>query len=137
MMGKTGRLSDWQTRLTAYLAQTEKTAFRPGRHDCALFVAGAVAAMTGVDHARGWRGYRSLKSGQAKLAAAGYADHIALIASVLDECPPAFAQVGDLAVVDGDGGDAMGVVMGEVIAVLRPSGRGYVPLMAAKRVFRV
>ena len=131
------RLHDWRGRLAAYLDQTARLPFAPGRHDCALFAAGAVEAMTGIDHAKGWRGYRTLKAGRKKLAEAGYADHIALIADKLDEIPPAFAAAGDLAVVDGDEDAALGVVLGEMVAVLRPDGRGLVPLTEAKRAFRV
>lgn len=131
------RLSDWRPRLVAYMNTAARKPFRPGRHDCALFAAGAVEAMTGVDLARGWRGYSSLKSGAKKLAERGYDDHIALAEAHFDEVPTLFAQVGDIAVVDGDTEDAFGVVQGDQIYVLRRTGLGLMPLTAAKRVFRV
>lgn len=131
------RLVDWRARLTAYLAQVSGKSFRPGRHDCALFVAGAVEAMTGVDHARGWRGYRSLATGQKKLEARGFADHIALIANILPEVSPIMAQVGDLAVVESDGDQALGIVQGAYVYVLRPDGAGLVLLTDVTRAFRV
>lgn len=128
------RLTDWQGRLTEYLNATTQRRFRPGRHDCALFVAGAVKAMTGVDHAKGWRGYTSLKAGQAALQEAGFADHVALVAAHYPEIPVAFARMGDVAVCEGD---ALGIVTGEMVTVLRPDGRGLIPLMEAKKVFQV
>lgn len=131
------RLPDWRGRLAAYLDETARTAFRPGKHDCALFAAGAVHAMTGTDHAKGWRGYRTLAEGRKRLAEKGYADHIALIADTLEEIPPSLAAAGDLAIVEGDDDAALGVVLGEMISVLRPDGRGLVPLTDAKRAFRV
>lgn len=131
------RLPDWRSRFDAYLNAAARTKFRPGRHDCALFAAGAVEAMTGQDFARGWRGYTSLKAGQSKLESEGFADHIALAASLLPEIEPIFARVGDIAVVDGDTENAFGVVQGSKIFVLKRSGLGSVPLLMGKRAFRV
>ncbi len=131
------RLPDWRRRLELYLRDASTRPFRPGRHDCALFAAGAVKAMTGTDLAKGWRGYSSLKAGQTKLSKEGFDDHIALAASILPEVEPIFAQVGDIAVVDGDTENAFGVVQGANIFVLRRTGLGTVPLTAAKRAFRV
>ena len=132
------RRSDWREALTAYLVGTAAEPFVPGKADCALFAAGAVKAMTGQDFAHGFLGYRTTKGGLKKLMAKGYADHVALAASVLEEIPPAFAQVGDVAVVPGDDGtDALGIVQGEMIYVSAPAGRGLVPLTSATRAFRV
>ena len=58
------RLPDWKTHLIAYLADAARKSYQPGVHDCALFSAGAVLAMTGVDLAAGWRGrYTTLTRG--------------------------------------------------------------------------
>lgn len=132
------RLIDWRTRLVAYIAQHAGSEFRPGRMDCALFAAGAVAAMTGVDPARGWRGaYRSLKVGQEKLQAAGHADHVAFLASLLPEVPTAFAHQGDVAVVEDDGVPCLGIVQGEMIYVVTLQGFGLVPRERMVRAFSV
>ncbi|MTH62114.1 hypothetical protein GL300_23225 [Paracoccus litorisediminis] len=114
-----------------------RTSFAYGRHDCALFAAGAVAAMTGTDHARGWRGYRSRAAGLRKLREAGFEDHIALVASHLEEIHPALAAPGDVAVVEGEDGPALGIVQGESIYILQREGLGLVSLLAAQRAFRV
>lgn len=132
------RLDDWRTRLRAHAAQAARKKFRPGSHDCALFAAGAVKAMTGTDLARGWRSkYRSLKRGREMLAELGYADHVALAAAHLPEIPPAMAQVGDVAAVEEEGELALGIVQGERIWVLRPDGLGTVLLTDASRAFCV
>jgi len=81
------RLPNWKKRLTAYLAEVVDRPFKPGQHDCALFVAGAVQAMTGDDLAKGWRGYRSLTAGRRALAKRGYSDQVALAASMLPRSP--------------------------------------------------
>lgn len=133
------RLPDWESRLVAYLSAAAPKAFAFGENDCALFTAGAVEAMTGVDLATKWRGkYRSLKTGFTRLAKAGFSDHVALAASLLPEVPPAFAWKGDIAVVPGDfGAGALGVVQGEGVYVLTATGLGIVPRLNIVRAFRL
>lgn len=132
------RKPTWRSDLTAYLETAARRAFRPGQHDCALFAAGAVKAMTGTDFARGYRStYRSLARGQAVLRSRGYADHIDMVARLLPEVPPIMAQEGDVAVVPQGEDMALGIVQGAMIYVLMPSGLGLVPLTDAARAFRV
>ena len=126
---------DRLSMLIAYAADAGQRPFRPGHHDCALFAAGWVKLVTGRDLARGWRStYRSLRRGQQLLEEAGFADHVALAAAHLPEIAPAFAQVGDLAVLETQ---AFGIVAGEMIYCLRPEGLGLVPRSAMRRAFNV
>jgi hypothetical protein len=121
--------------LIAHAADAGARPFRPGRHDCALFAAGWVKQVTGHDLARGWRStYRSLKRGQRLLQEAGFADHVALAAAHLPEIPPAFAQPGDLAVLEDN---AFGINAGEMIYCLKPQGLGLVPRGQMRRAFAV
>jgi hypothetical protein len=132
------RLPDWRSRLRAYVEQKARQNFRPGTHDCAMFVAGGVEAMTGTDPAAEWRGtYRSLKKARARLDEAG-TDMASIAAAQLPEVEPIFAQEGDVAVLDGaDGHPAFGLVQGAFVYVLTPDGLGLVPLTDARRAFRV
>jgi hypothetical protein len=121
--------------LIAYAADAGQRPFRPGRHDCALFAAGWVKLVTGQDFARGWRStYRSLRRGQQLLEEAGFTDHVALAAAHLPEIAPAFAQVGDLAVL---ADQAFGITAGEMIYCLKPEGLGLVPRSQMRRAFQV
>lgn len=133
------RLPDWRQRLQSYVVSSMRNRFRPGEHDCALFAAGAVGAMTGVDPAASWRGaYRTLADGEVMLKGLGYADHTEAVAAILEEIAPAFARVGDLASVPADDGfAALGVVQGAGVYVLRPSGMAVVDRMTIERAFRV
>lgn len=132
------RQPDWKLRLIQYLSEAARTPFAPGRHDCALFAAGAVEAMTGMDYARPFKGrYTTLKGGLRILREAGFADAVALAAAWLPEIAPAFAAPGDLAVIDTAAGPALGVVQGAGIYVLTPDRLGVVPLLGASRAFRV
>lgn len=138
---KITRLPDWRARLADYLAEVAGRRFRPGSHDCALFAAGAVAAMTGHDLAAEWRGkYLSLGAGRAMLRARGYADHIDLASEYFRPVSPALAQVGDLAVLPGDlpaEAGALGVVQGAAVYALRPQGLVTINRLHMKRAFRV
>lgn len=134
------RLPDWRNRLTEYLAGVARQPFRPGRHDCALFTAGAVAAMTGCDLAAEFRGtYRTLQEGFTALGAAGFVDHVSFAAVHFDEVPPALAQVGDLAVLPGEGlgAAALGVVQGAAVYVLTPAGLALVSRLHIQKAFQV
>ncbi len=131
------RHNDWRSRLAVYIARVQHQSFRPGQHDCALFAAGAVEAMTGVDLAEGMRGYSTIEQGQEFLRRHGFADHVDVAARRLPEVPPIMAQVGDVAAVSENGSAALGVVQGPMIYVLRLDGLGLVPLTSAERAFRV
>lgn len=126
------RLMDWRPRLTEYLLDCGQTVFAYGDQDCALFAAGAVAAMTGCDPAKDWRGrYRTLNGGLRLMRAAGYRDHIDMVNRNFASVHPAFAGDGDLASVVTPEGDAMGVIMGEVIYLTGPAGAAMKPRTAA------
>ena len=91
------RLHDWESRLTLYVAEVARTGFAHGAHDCALFAAGAVAAVTGIDPGARWRGhYSSFKGGLKLVRKAGFTDHVAVMRQ---HCPqvhaanPTVAQV--------------------------------------------
>ena len=134
------RLPDWRVRLTEYLGQVSRRTFRPGVHDCALFAAGAVEAMTGIDPAASWRGsYRSIADGVKALRGAGFGDHLELVAALLEPVAPALARVGDIAVVpaDDEGVMALGVVQGESVYVLQPGGLALLGRLSIQKAYRV
>lgn len=132
------RHPDWRDRLVAYLHSARVRPFEFGQHDCSLFAADCVAAMTGVDMASDWRGrYATMRGGLRVLRKAGFDDHVALAAAHFPEVTPLLAQPGDLAVVPTDDGPALGVVQGEAVYVLGPRGLGLVSILSAVRAFRV
>ena len=107
------RLPDWYDRLSAYLRETRALPFAPGRHDCALFFAGAVNAMTGVDPAKGLRGtYSTIPGGLKRLKRLGYSDHIEMARKLFPVSHWSEGRVGDGAIVTMADGPALGVVIG-------------------------
>lgn len=132
------RVPDWRARLAAHLAAHARVAYRPGVHDCVLFAGGARLAVRGEDLIGPYVGrYATIEEGFALAVEAGFEDPFQAIVQGLEEVPAAFGQVGDLALLDGaDGLPAMGVIQGEMNAVLTPRGLGFVPLTEARRVWR-
>jgi hypothetical protein len=105
------RLPDWEARLTDYLEPLRERPHVYGRHDCALFAAGAVQAMTGVDPIPELRGRYSTARGSIyalrKYGAGSLAD--TLTAKFGEPVHPAHAKRGDLVMDE----KAVGVAMGD------------------------
>ena len=130
------KLADWKPRLRAYLSCPHE-AFAYGSRDCGAWAGGAVEAMTGENpHSAVAGQYKTMRGALRALKRLGHSDHVDLAASVLTEIDPMFACFGDIAVVDGLDGPALGVVTGPHIEVMTTQGRGIVPLTDARRAFR-
>lgn len=130
------KIDDWKPRLRAYLARPHET-FVYGSRDCGAWAGGAVEAMTGENpHSVVAGQYKTMRGALRALKRLGHTDHVDLAASVLTEIDPMFASFGDIAVVDGLDGPALGVVTGPHIEVMTTQGRGIVPLTDARRAFR-
>ena len=128
------RLADWRPRLDQYLRDLRGQPFVWGRLDCALFCAGAVEAMTGVDLARGWRGYRTETAGLRKLSQAGFASHVEYLASLLPEVHPSQVVIGDIVVLSDV---TLALVQGHLAIAVGPDGIGPAPMNTATRAFSV
>lgn len=123
-MTRLQRRPDWILRLMAWLESCHATPFAYGRHDCALFAAGAVEAMTGHDFAAPFRGrYATLAGGLRVLRRAGFADHVELAAHHLPAVHPAYARQGDLLVFAGEAGRVLAVMQGQGAYVLTETGQ--------------
>ena len=128
------RQEDWERRLERWMSRMAGVRWEPGAMDCALFVASAVEAMTGEDHAAPWRGYATVGEGQAALQAAGHADHVALVATILPEVAPRRARPGDVGVL-ADG--ALCIVQGRALIGMGETGMVSRPRSDMIRAFEV
>ena len=129
---------DWRSRLMVWLHAVRHAPFAEGSHDCALFAAGAVEAMTGTDFAAPYRGrYTTTRGGIRVLRRAGFADHIALAAAHLPDCPLPDLCEGDLVALPSPQGLALGVVQGAMAYVPGLRGTALLSISDAQRAFRV
>lgn len=131
------RRADWRLQLRDYLRAVRQAPFDWAGHNCALFVAGAVARMTGQDFAAPYRRRRSAATALRALRADGFADHVAYAAHCLPEVAPSDARPGDVAVVPVPDGLALGIVQGDWVYLVGPQGLQEVPRMQMVRAFRV
>ena len=135
------RLPGWPERLAAIVEEHRATPFAWGTHDCCLFAATVVLALTGHDPAAAWRGtYATEAEAEAIIGPAGLAAFVAGQAAEagLPELPdPTLAQRGDIALVMVGNMPALGVVVGDLVAAAGTDGVTFVPAGAAIRAWGV
>jgi hypothetical protein len=139
------RLPDWQSRLHAFLQEHQQESFHYGRWDCCLFVCEAVAVMTGVDPAAGYRGTYSSRAGarDALLAYCGTASVRAFAEAFtarhgMRETTILQARRGDVALIKRSRDFSLGLVAlngREIVVVSR--GLSMRPLSVAARAWNV
>lgn len=131
----------WPELLAEMIEQRADAPFRWGRHDCALFACDAVRVIAGVDPAEGLRGaYRTESGADEIIARHGSLEALAahqFALHGLGDCVPAFAQRGDVALVMQGNMLALGVVVGDSVAVPAAQGLAFLPLAAIQRAWSV
>jgi hypothetical protein len=133
------RKQDWRTRLNAALLDAKAQPFDWGDRDCALFCADCIKAMTGEDIAADLRGTYSTAMGALKaIRSTGADDLVSLAANRMTEIHPARATSGDLMAMRAEEtGWALGICLGERVAVMSPTGFATVARSKAEKAFRV
>ena len=135
------RRQDWPRRLAETIEAASERPFAYGSFDCCQFVADVVEAMT--DSRPGFGGYKTVAGAVRKVKRAGGLK--VLVAELAQragyrEVPTAFAQRGDVMLIDepADGFDGMvGIRVEAGIAVAGPSGVAILPWQRAARAWRV
>lgn len=136
------RYEDWPSRLNAIICEALDRPFAYGEHDCSLFAADVVLALTGVDPAQQFRGkYRTEQAAYRLLARSG--GLAAVAQSVAREhgfepVLPTLAQRGDVVLFHNDGRPTLGVVdLAGRIAAPGPQGLAFLPITEAIMAWRV
>lgn len=123
-------------RLHAQIEAARATPFAWGRHDCCLFAADCVLALTGVDHAAAWRGtYTDAVGAQRVLMRQGGLRGLAGRAGA--PIAPLAARVGDVGIVTHAGRELLAVCAGEVWVCPGLTGLAAQPLDAALAAWRI
>lgn len=118
------RLSNWEQRLSEYIASRRDSAFEYGVNDCAHFVADAVEAITGEDPMPELRGQYDSEFGSLRvMTEIGNGSLEATVDAKFPEVEIGHAQRGDIAFFDG----SIGVVMGSFAWFVSDDGLERVP----------
>lgn len=119
------RLDDWQTPFYAYIEAARLAPFAWGTHDCCLFAAGAIDALTGSDlRTQLSAAYSDEASALAYIASFGSLE--AAVSSWLGPSKaPNFAGPGDIVLADLSLGPTIGVCLGTGCAFSAASGMLY------------
>jgi hypothetical protein len=119
--------------LSDYIDAMEREPFAYGRHDCLLFVAGAVHAVTGIDHAAEQRGqYRSLAAAKRLIG-----QPLDFVASRFPEIDVPQAKDGDIAALKQGREWAFGIFVGAHVYAVTKGGLGILPRSEAVKAFEV
>lgn len=136
-MKKPDRRPDWQARFAALCAERQDAPFVWGTHDCCLWAADAVQAITGLDFAAQHRGqYRDAESAARLLHRLGGVGAIAS-AALGAPVPVAFAAVGDVLLVLQEGRNALAVCNGDSALGPGPQGLAVLGMDAALAAWKV
>lgn len=126
----------WHASLDAFITQRARVPFNWGEQDCCLFAADAVRAMTGVDHAKDWRGtYRTEEQAGPVLEQLGGLEACGALAG--PEVPPLTACAGDVGLVSDGYRELLGVCVGAHWMVPAKYGLAALPLSSARKAWRV
>ena len=129
------RLPNWPSLLDAYIDSQRQTPFEWGVHDCCLFAANCIQAITGIDVAPKWRKAYQSKDAAIHLAnifsQGGIKQVIKDIAEV-HHCvsiAPMLAQRGDIIMFPGEHvGVTLGVVLDQRLVAPGTKGLEFLPI---------
>jgi hypothetical protein len=134
----TTRLLDWQLEFAKCVDKNRAKAFVWGEHDCVLWAANALIAITGHDPAEEFRGQYSTALGAARiLEQAGGME--ALVSKQLERepVPAAFANVGDILLVMQEDRPMLAVCNGETMFAPGLEGLVSLPTLSAVKAWKV
>jgi hypothetical protein len=132
------RFEDWPRRLAAAIEAARGRPFCWGEHDCLLFAADVVHAITGLDPAASWRGrYDSRAAAAHHLSELGGLEAVVTGALGTPLSHPTLAQRGDVVMVDTNEGPALGVCNGANAACAGPEGLTFKPMPVWRLAWRV
>lgn len=132
------RADDWPERLAEFVEQRRNNGFAWGEQDCFTLAADAVVALTGDDPAKAVRNaYATEEQAEAIIGAGGLEAWVAatMAAFGAPECPPAFAQRGDMVFVAVGNQRMCGVCLGETVAVPGVDRLQFLPVSRALRAW--
>lgn len=121
------RLADWQLNFEKFIAKYRHSPFVWGKHDCCLFAANSVLAITGKDYAESLRdSYDSVESAVKVIKQFGGIESIASSLTGISPVSASYADVGDVLLVLQCGREMLAVCNGSTM--FAPGERGLITL---------
>lgn len=128
------RVERWHSKLLAYIDRQEREPFAYGVNDCLLMTAGAIEAVTGVDHAAPFRGkYQTMQEGRALIGK----PVLKFVRSKFSEIHISQAHDGDIAAKKIGREWTFGVLIGPHFYVQTETGLGILSRDDADKAFKV
>lgn len=136
------RHQNWPQELAAIIERRKDDEFKYGAHDCGLFVADCVLAMTGIDIADGVREAYQSKADLTELFGEDWIIRMDVIfEGILKDhfttVPVARARRGDIVLHRGEVFSSLGICAGEVSWFTGPAGLVTINTLSCKRAWRV
>ena len=128
------RLENWQSLLNAHLRTIGP--FEWGTNDCCMFAVGCVQVITGVDHGKEYRGYKTALGASRRIEKAGGIDAIATAALGAPK-PLKQAQRGDVVLFKNGEDTALGISVGDKIAAVGEKGIIFLPFSEGLQAWSV
>lgn len=134
------KLARHRAEISALILRVKRKPFEWGTHDCCVgWACPVIKIQTGIDLAEPFFGKYTTAMGAYKaLLDAGFKSPSEVIAQHFQSIPIASAQFGDVvALTTQETGEALAVIVGERIGILKPSGYGTLERCHAKIAFRI
>lgn len=134
------RRPDWTLRLAVLLENRRAAPLTWGTHDCCLFAADAIEAITGSDPAAAYRGlYTSQAEAEVIQGERGLEGLVADVLATFGapECPLAHIQRGDVVLAVLGNEPLLGVSIGARISVPGVDRMVFLPMSAAVRAWAI
>jgi hypothetical protein len=130
------KLTGWEGRLSSVVDDAVNRKFIWGEHDCSLFAARCADAVYGTKFEAANTGkYKTARGAAGRVKRlGGYDAHLRKLG--FNPVLKSFAQRGDTAIIEQDGREALGVVMGPNIVAASTDGLAFVPVGDALGVWR-
>lgn len=119
------RYYNWPEKMFAAIRAASQSKFEWGKNDCALFACDCILAMTGIDHAKDFRGnYDTRKSAMTALKNIEEVDDLSALADKFlgERIELKRARRGDLVLLTIGSMKALGIVTGTYATFLAPEG---------------
>ena len=130
------RKESWDIDLITFIRSREKTPFEWGSHDCTMFAVDCAKAITGVDLARKYRGYKTREGADTIISTAGSLREL-VTSNIGPEISPKMASRGDWVLIECDGQQALSVCLGIMAIAAGENGLSMRPMKDAITAWRI